>query len=73
MSSKENRQPDGVGTGGVSNSISSNTSNVVTLADRCNYRPFDDLTVTVALARLKAGTLDPGVLVALLANAGVRP
>lgn len=73
MSSKENRQPDGVGTGGASNSISSNTSNVITLADRRNYRPFDDLTITVALARLKEGTLDPGVLVALLANAGVRP
>lgn len=73
MPSNGNRQPDGVGTGGVTNSISSSTSNVITLADRRNYRPFDDLTITVALARLKEGTLDPGVLVALLANAGVRP
>lgn len=73
MPTIENRQPDGVGTGGGSQFKSSSGAKIISLPTRRNCRPFDDLTVSVALARLRAGTLEPGVLVALLAAVGVRP
>lgn len=52
--------------------LTSSSGNVVPLPEAQNRRSaFDNLTVTVALARLKAGTLAPNVLVALLAAVGV--
>lgn len=35
--------------------------------------PFDNLTATLVLAQYRAGTLPEGVIVALLACAGMQP
>ena len=36
-------------------------------------RPFDQLTAALVIAQHRAGTLPEGVLVALLASAGLQP
>jgi hypothetical protein len=52
--------------------------NVIALRSRPDHgiqtsRAFDRLTATLVLAQYRAGTLPEGVLVALMANAGLRP
>ncbi len=44
---------------------------IVTPQPSRDAKAFADLTVTVALARLRDGTLEPGFVEALLAYAGV--
>jgi len=49
--------------------------NVVPLRTVCRLRPtpYDELTAALILRQHREGTLPEGIVVALLASAGVRP
>ena len=72
MDTNQARKSNGGGIGGEMTSTKTSRDNVITLRSVHDRRsPLDALTVAVALARLKAGTLEPNVLVALLAGVGI--
>jgi hypothetical protein len=52
---------------------SSNSAKVIPLPTKLNTAaPFSQLTAATVLARFRAGVLDEGVIVALLAGVGLR-
>jgi hypothetical protein len=46
---------------------------VIALPFRIKPDPFEQLTANLVIAQYRAGTLPEGVLVALLASAGLQP
>ena len=76
MDPNENRRP-GVGSPRSSGSdygSTNNGANLILLHPELNpVGPFDQLTARLVIAQYRAGTLAEGVLVALLAGAGLRP
>lgn len=52
----------------------SSSAKVIRLPTAHNTRsPFDELTASLVLAQYRAGTLPEGVIVAMMASAGLRP
>jgi hypothetical protein len=49
------------------------SDNVIPLPRAGSVAPFDRLTATLVLEQYRAGTLPEGVIVALLASAGLYP
>lgn len=73
MPTNQNRQPDGVGTGGGMTSNSNSGGNVVFLPSR--HKPgsaFDHLTADLIRAQFRAGTLNPQILDYLLEAVSVK-
>jgi hypothetical protein len=74
MLTNENRRPGVVSRSGGEYVSSNNSANVVPLFPKLNTAsPFQQLTARLVMARHRAGTLDPAVLVALLAAVGLQP
>jgi hypothetical protein len=73
MSTNENRR-SGLAPGNGGDYDSSNSANVISVRPKLNSgSPFDQLTARLVMARHRAGTLDPAVLVALLAAVKLQP
>ena len=73
MIPNENRRPGVVSRSG-GEYVSSSSANVVDFPTNFNAASlFRQLTARIVLAQYRAGTLPEGVLVALLASAGLRP
>jgi hypothetical protein len=75
MDTNENRRPRvGSPRNGGSDYVSSSSANVVDFPSKFNAASqFRQFTARTVLAQYRAGTLPEGVLVALLASAGLQP
>ena len=72
MITNRNRRPGANWHGGEQTRKGLKKSNIVSLAPSRNGSPFDELTIIVALDRLKRGTFPPALLVELLNSVGVH-
>jgi hypothetical protein len=71
MPPNDNRRP-GVVSRSAGDYDSSNSANVIPLFPKLKTAsPFDQLTVKLVMAKHRAGTLDPGVVEALLLGVGL--
>ena len=71
MTPTKNRRPGANWHGGEQIRKDLGKSNVISLASVRKPTTLDGLTVTVALARLKAGTFEPALLEILLEGVGI--
>jgi hypothetical protein len=74
MSTNDNRRPGVVSRNGGDYDSSNNSSNVIrfpTKLKTCRNSPFDELTAVLVMKRLREGTLDPGVVEAMLVGIGL--